>query len=163
MKKVGMLMNVCMGVTMSFFLSLVGNLTSGHFTFPGFLASFLISTVISLVIGFLVPIRRISDNVCEKAGLAHGSIKARLLESVISDLIYTPFITLAMVTFAYFTAASHAPEGAPPFLPMFLSSLLISLAVGYVLIFIFTPLFLGLLIKKFGPPAGQRPDGGKKP
>ena len=157
MKKIGMLMNVCMGVTMSFFLSLVGNLTSGHFTVPGFLISFVVSTVISLIIGFIVPIKKISDGACGKAHLEPGSIKARLLDSVISDLIYTPFITLAMVTLAYFTIASHAPEGAPPFVPMFLSSLLISLAVGYVLIFVFTPLYLGILMKKFGPPMGQRP------
>ena len=54
-------MSILMGVTMSFGLSLCGNLLSGQFTVQGFLMSFLISTLISLVIGFLVPMKRVGD------------------------------------------------------------------------------------------------------
>ena len=46
MRKVGIEINFCMGITLSFFLSLVGTLSSGHFTVPGWLLSFLVSTII---------------------------------------------------------------------------------------------------------------------
>ena len=44
MKKTGMKMSLCMGITLSFFLSLTGTVTSGHFSVSGWLISFVIST-----------------------------------------------------------------------------------------------------------------------
>ena len=64
-------MSLLMGTTMSFVLSLIGNLSSGMFTVPGFLKSFCISFLISLIIGFIIPIKKISDALCEKAGAVH--------------------------------------------------------------------------------------------
>ncbi|MCR4656039.1 MAG: hypothetical protein K5770_07415, partial [Lachnospiraceae bacterium] len=69
MRKVGMKMNILMGVSLSFGLSLTGNLSSGHFTVPGFLISFLASTVVSIIIGFLVPMRKLETAAVSKAGL----------------------------------------------------------------------------------------------
>ena len=137
-KKIGIWMSILMGVTMSFGLSLTGNLFSGQFTMQGFLLSFLVSTLISLVIGFLVPMKKVGDAAVRKAGIRPRSLGANLLTALISDLIYTPVITLVMVIMAYVNATSHGAQ--IPFLPMFLRSLLISLLVGYVLIFIFMPL-----------------------
>ena len=148
MRKVGLEMNLCMGITLSFFLSLVGTLSSGHFTVPSWLLSFLISTVISIVIGLLIPMKKVMDAVDAKAGLAPGSLPARFLDSLISDLIYTPVMTLCMVGFAYWNVVRHG--GFMPFLPAFLKSLLLTLAVGYVLIFIFQPLFMKLILKRHG-------------
>ena len=156
MKKIGIQMSLLMGITLSFCLSLIGNLTSGHFTIPGFLISFVLSTVISLIIGFLVPMKKVGDSVTAKLGLRPHSLPAHAVESLVSDLIYTPVITLAMVTLAYFMM--QAPE-KPPFLPMFLSSLLISMLAGYVLIFFLMPLFMKLVFKKNGVPMGGPPAG----
>ena len=146
MKKIGMKMNILMGVSLSFGLSLVGNLTSGHFTVPGFLISFVTSMILSLIIGFVVPIRKITGNALRKRGLKEGETKAKLLDSCISDLIYTPIITLLMVFLAY----SQAKRGGAPvsFLSMFLPSLIISLIVGFILIYILQPVYLKLLLKK---------------
>ena len=106
-RKVGIEMNLCMGITLSFFLSLVGTLSSGHFTVSGWLLSFLISTVISIVIGLLIPMNKVMEAVDRKAGLQSGSLGARFLDSLISDLIYTPLLTLCMVGFAYWIIVRH--------------------------------------------------------
>ena len=151
MRKIGLGMAVCMGLVMSFFLALIGTLTSGHFTIPAFLISFLISAVVSILIGFLIPIKRISDALCEKLHLAPGKLSTRICESLLSDLIYTPFMTLVMVGFAYAMAMKQSGGNAGlSFLPMYLRSLAICFPVGFVLIFIVTPLFLRMLMKKAG-------------
>lgn len=153
-KKISRQMSVLMGVTLSFCLSLVGNLTSGHFTVAGFIISFVISTIISLIIGFLVPMKKVTDYLDKKLGLKPGKIGTRLFDTLISDLIYTPIITFAMVTMAYKQATSH---GAPlKYLPMLGKSELICMIVGYVLIFIFMPLFMKWVLKRNG--AGDKPD-----
>ena len=141
-------MAVRMGLLMSFCLALTGTVTSGHFTVPGFLISFVLSLLISLVIGFIVPVGRISGAFSAGLGLERGSLGARIAESFISDLIYTPVITLAMTFFAY-RMAMRASDGMAdnPYVPMFLSSLVICFVVGFVLIFIFQPLFLKMLMK----------------
>lgn len=221
MKKMGLSMSVLMGLTMSFILSLVGTLGSGHFTVPGWLRSFVISLVISLVIGFVIPMKQVSDAACSKAGISVNTTKGRLFSALISDLIYTPLITVIMVSVAITgagkaidaqiaeknaqleetgTAISQieaqvgeltakletcAPEeteelnaqigelkgqlgelngkseglkGAidgmtaakPPFVPVLVKSLILTLIVGYIAIFILQPIYLKILLKKYG-------------
>lgn len=150
MKKIGMGMNIRMALMMSFCLSLIGTLTSGHFTIPGFIISFLISTVISLLIGFIVPIPKANAAMGRKFHLQQGTIKARLAESLVSNLIYTPLMTFVMVLFAYLMTMKQSGGMAElSFGPMFLKSLIICFIAGYVLIFIFQPLFLKSLLKKY--------------
>ena len=149
MRKIGKQMAIRMGIMMSFCLSLVGTLTSGHFTIPGFLLSFVVSTLISIVIGIIIPIGKVTGGLCAKWGLERGRIGTRVVESLISDAIYTPIMTLVMVAFAYFMAMRQSGGMAQiTFLPMFLKSLLICYVVGFFLIFIFQPLFLKQLMKK---------------
>ena len=148
MKKIGRQMSVLMGATLSFCLSLVGNLSSGRFTLPGFIVSFLASLVISLLIGMLVPMKKVTDSLTGKLGLQQGKLSTRCFEALISDLIYTPFITLVMVTLAYRQAVSHGARLS--YLPMLGKSMLISLVVGYVLIFILMPVFLKFVLKRNG-------------
>lgn len=149
MRKIGKQMAIRMGILMSFCLSLVGTLTSGHFTIPGFIISFVISSIISLIIGFVIPIGKITGGVCAKFGLERGKIGTLVVESLISDAIYTPIMTLVMVGLAYFMVMRQSGGMAKlSFLPMFLRSLLICFIVGFILIMIFQPLFLKQLMKK---------------
>ena len=153
MKKAGITMNILMGVTLSFFLSLVGNLTAeDSFKLVPFLASFVLSTVISLIIGFIVPMRRIEGSAVRAMGMKEGSLPANLVSALISDLIYTPVITLAMIALARKMAMkmSHGHAELPPFGVMFLKSLVISLIVAYVIILIATPVYLKLSKKLAG-------------
>ena len=86
MRKIGMTVSICMGITMSFFLSLIGTAVSGHFTVPGWIISFLISTVVSLVIGFIIPIKKVTDGAVRALKLQPRSLVARCVESLISDI-----------------------------------------------------------------------------
>ena len=149
MRMIGKQMAIRMGIMMSFCLSLVGTLTSGHFTIPGFLLSFVVSTIISIVIGIVIPIGKVTGGLCEKWGLERGKIGTRVVESLISDAIYTPIMTLVMVSLAYFMVMRMSGGMAQiPFLPMFLKSLFICYVVGFFLIFIFQPLFLKQIMRK---------------
>lgn len=150
MRSVGMKMTFLMGVTMSIILSLVGTLTSGHFSLVSWIISFGISLGISIVIGFLIPVKRLGDMTCNKAKVAPNSLKGNLLSSLISDLIYTPLITTIMVIVMLAIAQKHAPAGAvPPVSRVLPGSLAITFIVGYVVIFIVQPLFLRTLLKNF--------------
>ncbi|MCR5094251.1 MAG: hypothetical protein K6B72_09785 [Lachnospiraceae bacterium] len=168
MRSIGIKMSLLMGLTMSLFLSLVGTVhglssSPAEVPFMGYVMSYLkgfaVSLIISLVIGFIVPMGRISRAIGEKAG--HGTLKARILDSFVSNLIYTPIITVVMVALNYGNAASQAEahgQAAPPFIMMFLSSLWICFLVGWVIIFIVQPLYMKLLMK--GIPAGGPGMGG---
>ena len=152
MRKVGMTVSVLMGITMSFFLSLIGVGTSGKFTVPGWLISFLISTVVSLIIGFIIPMGKVTRGASAALKLKPGSIPTRLLESFISDLIYTPIITFLMVFYAYRTAIAHgAPAEALNLGRMFLGSFLLCFVAGFILIFFLMPVYVKLAIKKNQP------------
>ncbi|SEG02008.1 hypothetical protein SAMN04487934_106143 [Eubacterium ruminantium] len=169
MKKIGLEMNICMSIVMSVFLSLAGMLSSGHFAIPGYLISLAVSIVISLIIGFLVPMGKVNMSLERKMNLRPGSMKARCIESLISDFIYTPIMTICMVSLAYMKIKKESHGHADvPFVPMFLKSLAICLVVGYLLIFIFQPLIMNMLFKKhnvepskLGGPAGG--PGGRPP
>lgn len=159
MKKVGRKMSVMMGVTMSFCMSLIGNLTSGHFTVPGLIISFILSTIICLIIGLFVPIGLIAQKASAKCGLEKGSLGARGLESLVTDLFFTPIMTTAMISYAYTMSKKHGE--AMKFLPAFLSSLGIGLIVCFLLAFILTPVYLKIAMKG-AVPGGPPPQAEKK-
>lgn len=163
MKKVGMQMSLLMGATLSFCLSLTGNLTSKDgFKLVPFLVTFVVSFIISIVIGILVPMKKVEDGICKSCKLQPHSLPARLVSSLVSDLIYTPVITLAMIALVRKMAmkASHGHADLPPFAIMFVKSLILSLIVAYIIIFIVSPIFMKYVMKKngaAGPPAGGPP------
>ena len=158
MKKIGMTVSIFMGVSMSFFLSLTGTLTSGHFTIPSWMISFAVSTLISLIIGFLVPMKKVNDKVVGAFKLRPFSFPARCMESFVSDLIYTPVMTFCMVFMAYKQALSHgAPAESLSLGRMFVGSFLICFVVGFILIFILMPLFMKAAMKMYGVDPSKKP------
>ncbi len=95
-----------MGLTMSFILSLIGNLTSGHFSVVGWLISFCISSIISIfILGTIFPMKKLSDGATKALKLTPNKIPARIVGSLISAIIYTTILTTTMVTIAYHTQA----------------------------------------------------------
>ncbi len=146
MKKAGLLISVLMGLTMSFCLSLIGLLSAGQFTLPGFLKSFLISFAVSLLLGQLIPARRISDSLLRKHDLKPGTLKARGLETLVTTLTYSPVMTLIMVWMAWKQATSHGAR--IPFGPMLLKSEIISLIGAFVISFLAAPLWTSLVMKR---------------
>ena len=151
MKMIGRDMSIKMGVTMSFFLSLIGTATSGHFTVPGFAISFVISSIISLIIGFAIPMGKVTGALIEKRHLKRGSLGARCIETFVSDLIYTPIMTFAMVFLAYNMAMKQSGGMAQlSFGKMFFSSLIICFLAAFIIIFILQPLYMKQTMKKYG-------------
>lgn len=149
MKRVMRLMTILMGFSMSLVLSLVGTVSGGHFTVPSWGISFGISLVISLFIGFIVPVKRVCDGFCDLCKVNPNSMKGNLLGGVISDLIYTPIITVIMVYIMVSNAAKHAPAGVmPPMQIIMVKSLIITLLVGYVVIIVLQPIFIKLLTRR---------------
>ncbi|MCQ2082326.1 MAG: hypothetical protein MJZ11_11775 [Lachnospiraceae bacterium] len=149
MRVIGMKMSILMGVSMSLILSLVGTLMGGHFTIPSWLISFGVSLVISLVIGFLIPMKKVGDWFCNKCKTNPNSPKGSLLAAFVSDIIYTPVITISMVVLMLNLAKKNAPEGAevPTVGQVLPGSLIVCFLVGYVVIAILTPVFLKMLMK----------------
>ncbi|MBQ9605302.1 MAG: hypothetical protein IJR45_07805 [Firmicutes bacterium] len=145
MRSAGIKMSLLMGVTLSFFLSLTGLLSSGKFTVMGFVSSFFVSLIISIVIGFLVPMKKVSESLSKKFGIKPRTLGARLFDSLVSDIIYTPVISFCMVTLAYIGATRQGAQIS--YLPMLLKSLVLTLIVGYVLIFIFMPIYVKMCFK----------------
>ena len=165
MKKVARWMSLLMGITLSFCMSLTGLLSSlrnTDYTVPRFLVSLLInfavSFVISMIIGLLIPMKKVADSLDRKLGLQPGKLGTRLFETFISDLIYTPLMTLIMVFIAYKQATSHGAK--IPFVPMFLTSLGLCFAVAYVIIFFVTPVYMKISFKKAGIPMQRPGEGG---
>ena len=155
MRAAGKAVGMMMGLVMSFFQSLAGQLSSGHFTFPGWIISLALSIAISWVIGYIVPMGKITKNVCTKLKCQPESLKARLAESLISDLLFSPLICLANILLAYRNAAAHGAKVSFP--GMFLPSLGISLALGFVLAFIFLPICKKTVMSRVMK-AGGKPD-----
>ncbi len=163
-RKIKNLMSIFMGVSLSFFLSFVGVLSSGHFTLIGWLLSFFISALISIIVGLVIPIRKICTACCAKCGFKERTLPFHLLDSLISDLIYTPFLTFVMGFLACFMAKRQVAKafeaGTDPkllpqidFFQLFLPAVILTIIVGYFLIFILQPLFMKFLLKKYRPEA----------
>jgi len=153
MRKIGLKISFSMALLMSFGLSLTGNLMAERppempiiASVIGFLECFALSFVISFAIGIFVPIPKVNAALARKFHLQPRTPKAHFVESLASNLIYTPLITTAMVCFVYFTMM---PAGhKPPFLPMFIHSQVICLVVAQVLIMLFVPIIMKLVIPK---------------
>lgn len=146
MRSAIMKMNLLMGVTLSFFLTLTGFLSSGKFTLVGFVVNFIISLILSIIIGKIVPIRKISKKYAIKLGIKPQTIAARCFEALVSDLVYTPVISFCMVTFAYIAARIQGAQ--IPYLPMLIKSFLLSFFVAWLLVFTFTPIYFKICFKK---------------
>ena len=86
------LVGVFLGVVLSFFLSFVGTLQSGHFSVVALIVSFMCSSILSIIIGIFVPIKRITDSACRKANVKIEGFGGRCLAALIGDLIFTPFM-----------------------------------------------------------------------
>lgn len=155
MKRIGLQMSILMGATMSLGMSIVGNLTGGgQRPLPaiiiGILVSFICSFIISLIIGFVVPMKKVGDKIADKMNKPADNLGVKTVSSLVSDLIYTPIITLAMIALARKMAGVDALAHMPPFVIMFGKSLVICLVVGWILCFIFQPLYSRVLMKKIG-------------
>jgi hypothetical protein len=150
MKKISHEMSIRMAIIMSFFLSMTGTLISGNFSIPRIIVNFLISTVISLLIGFLIPMGRLTVSLCAALKLRRGSLAEKLLTAFITDLFYTPVMTAIMVYIGYKVAMIQSGGMAQlNYFEMLIPSLIICLCLGFAIIIVFQPPFMKQLLKKY--------------
>ncbi len=145
-----------MAVTMSFSLSIIGNIagyimSGGKRPIPaliiGIAISFVVGFIISMLIGWAVPMKKVGDAVCRKAHTSSKSLKGRLLNTLVSDIIYTPVISTVQVLLGYL----QMPQGQrPPFIGMWLSSVIICMLFGYIIVFMFQPIYMRKVFSQFG-------------
>lgn len=99
-RKTLIIIGMSINFIVSFVLSLVGTLTSGHFTIRGWVISFLISFFIAVIITKFVNMKVMEEKYLAKHNLKRGELKANIMLPLLSDLLMTPVITIAMVSFS---------------------------------------------------------------
>ena len=145
MKKAGMIMSLLMGLSMSFLLTMIGLISARQFTFGAFLRSFAISFMVSTLIGLIIPVRKISAAILRKRSAKPQSLKARLLEALVTDICYSPLMTFIMISLAHRQAVAHGAK--IPFGPMLLKAEVISFIAAFILNLLITPLFARMVMK----------------
>ena len=146
MRNYGKKMSLCMGIMMSLCLSAIGLLSANAFTPYAFLLNFAISFVIVSIVSRFFDAGMISMKVLRKKGIDPKSFKGRVLQALISDLIYSPIMTFVMVTIAYAMAARNGIK--IPYILMLLKGMAVSFVAAFFLCLIFTPIFEKILMKK---------------
>ncbi len=153
MKKVGIEMSILMGITLSIFLSIANVIAAGRFNIINLILNILIASVVSISIGLVVPMGKLNLTLDKSLGFKPGSLPARLVEAFVSDLIYTPVVSIIMIIFNYIRVTTHLPKevrATIPFAPMLAKGLIVSFLVGYVLIFFIQPVFMKIVFKRNG-------------
>ena len=112
------------------------------------LIGFLISFVISQIVTRIIPVRKITEAAVKKCSFPQGSLKQRLLETLISNIFYSPIMTFIMVFIAYRQASAHGAK--IPFGPMMLRSQVISFIASFVLIYFITPVYQKIIFERNG-------------
>ena len=149
MKKLGQKISLLMALSMSCVLTLVGLLSAGKFSVQGFLSGFAVSFIVSMIIGLIIPMKKVSDAVTGRVNRLPGTLKARLLEALGSDVLYSPLMTFIMVYIAWRQATAHG--AMIPLGPMLLKSEIISFIAAFNLSFFLTPVFMNMLMRKNRP------------
>lgn len=157
-RKISILMSVYMGFVMSIFMTITGvcvgmlpNVLQHRIPPQAMISSlisgFFISFAISMMIGFVVPMHSITGSATKNMEPGFGK---RCVETLISDVIYTPVISVVMVAFAYMSNNKNG-EGGPSFFMMLIPSLIACFIVGFIIIFLVQPSIFKHLMNKYGP------------
>ena len=165
MKKVGFHMNILMGFVISLCLSTTNTMAAEKPDMYTWLISFGTSALISFAVSFIIPMRKIEGGALHALKIKERTLPAKLISTFISDLIYTSFLTLAMVALVRMivTKASNGHAHFPPFPIMFIKSFIFSFVVAYCIIYILQPLILRFVLKANGIAPSKAPEPGKKP
>ena len=170
-KKIGRFISIRMGIAMSITMSLVGSLLGAMNAvkqgapfifafFPSFLVSLVITMILAIAIGLIIPMKKVNDGI-EKKTKTKGFL-LHFLQSLVSDLIYTPFIgfVMAFVSTALFVVPKNP---GMPLVPVALGNFLKSLApefiIALIVIIILEPIIQKAAFKKYIPNFGKGVEG----
>ncbi len=165
-KKIGRFIGIGMGLTMSMVMSIVGSVMgvmdarakAGEANLPPFvvmllpslLVSLLVASVLSIGLGLIIPMNKISGGL-GKATRAKG-MELRIMQAFVSDLLYTPAISLIMsFVSAIFFAKVPAKAVFPVALKSFVRSFPIEFVLALIAIIIVEPIIKKAAVKKYAP------------
>ena len=94
--KIRLYVSIGMSVANSIVLSLLGTLTSGHFTIKTWLISLAISLGVSFGLSLLIPMKEVGEWVCRKFKTHDKAVKGRFLSGAACNLIMSPLMALVM-------------------------------------------------------------------
>ena len=139
-------MSICMGIMMSSSLTFIGLLGAGNLSFPSFILNFVISFTVISVVGRFFDAGKISLDILQKHDIDPHSMKGRIMQALITDLIYSPIMTFIMTLIGYFMATRQGVQIS--YFPMFFKALITSVIAAFFLCLIFTPIFEKLIMKR---------------
>lgn len=122
-----------------------------------------IAMIIAIGLGFIVPMKKVNDGI--ESATKTKVFVLHFLQSLVSDLIYTPLIGLVMAFFS--TAVFVIPRNpnlsmnmlVPVSLGNFAKSFLIEFVIALVVIIIIEPIIQKAAFKKYIPNYGQTVEG----
>ena len=162
MMKVGMIISLGNGLVLGSLFSAIGMANSPSGIIPmGVVTSALLSAVISIIIGLIVPMGLVSQKVTTKLGInpARQKFLGVLVEGIVGDLIFTPILCTFFVVKNFMQGL--IPPQVPKF-PFWLKELGLDLLVALPVTMIIVPLLRKLAFKMFhiGEERGEDlPDG----
>lgn len=158
MMKVGILISLCNGLVLGSVFSSIGMIRSpqGRIMPMGVVTSALLSAVISIIVGLMIPMKSVTDKVHMKLGIdpARQKAPAWFVEGVVGDLIFTPILC------TFFIIMNRVQGRIDPHAPIFmvwLKELGLDLLVALPITMVIVPLVRKLAFKIFG--AGGAPEG----
>lgn len=170
-KKIGRYIGIRMGIAMSVTMSLVGSFMgalnaskqSGAPLLAAWIPSLLVSLVITIIIavalGVCLPMKKINDGI--ESGTKTKGFLLHFIQSLVSDLIYTPLISLVMAFTS--TALFVIPKNpnlemnmlVPVALGNFAKSIPLEFVIALIVIIILEPMIQKSAFKKYIPNFGQ--------
>lgn len=136
MRRIGALISLQMGLAMGITFSLISMIRQGHIVPMGIVTSALISMAISTIIGFFIPMKKLSEGTAKflHCDPTRHKFLYNLIEAIIGALVFVPII-------ATFFIIMNVGIHNPMFVKILLSTLLVDFIVTIPLNLIFCPLF----------------------
>ena len=95
-RKIGMRMGLLMNTFFTLVFSTIGTLSSGHFTWSGWLIGACVGWITAHMITSFIQPNEVQDKVLKKYNIPADSVKGRLLSSIITGCIIMPVMTIVM-------------------------------------------------------------------
>lgn len=159
-KKKTFFMSLFMGIAMGLVFTLFAQIKNGQIMPIGIIVGILISMVISVVLGMIIPIKKLYDSANKKLNITEEGLKMGMVNSLISDLIFTPLNCTFGMWFGMSMGLKNLPPDVttifdrlmfcaklPQFVPALISTLIIDLVIGFVLCILISP-FLNKITNK---------------
>lgn len=165
MMKKGLLMSLFIGTIMGAVFTVVAQLKNmQQIIIPGLVTGILISAVLSVIIGLIIPVKPVTDKICGRFGLTpEKRLPFLLMNTLICDIIFTPLNCCVNMLVGMTMGLTDVPAEVngffekmlycikqPFFAPALISTLIIDLLIGFVLCLFITPLINTLTDKICG-------------